>query len=60
MPGRHHSGGDAAGGRGLGGVHVGLLLGLDDVLLVSDPLVAEPVIDLARREGNSECQSFGT
>ena len=43
---------DGAGGvsacrrRGLGGVHVGLLLGLCDVLLVPDPLVTEPVVNL--------------
>ena len=29
-----------------GRVHVGLLLGLAHVLLVADPLVAEPVADL--------------
>ena len=32
--------------RGFCGVHVGLLLRLDDVLLVADPLVAEPVTNL--------------
>ena len=38
-------------GRRLGCVHVGLLLGLRDVLLVADPLVAEPVIDLKKKMG---------
>ena len=33
-------------GRRLGGAHVGLLLRLDAVLLVADPLVAEPVVHL--------------
>ena len=39
-------------GRGLGGVHVGLLLGLGDVPLVPDPLVTEPVAHL--KQGNHE------
>ena len=48
---RRHHGAWRASGRGCTGccsrsVHVGLLLRLDDVLLVSDPLVAEPVADL--------------
>ena len=33
-------------GGGLGGVHVGLLLGLRDVPLVADPLVTKPVAHL--------------
>ena len=37
------------GRRGLGGVHVGLLLRLHDVLLVADALVAEPVAHLEMR-----------
>lgn len=36
----------------LSGVQVGFLLGLPYVLLISDPLVAEPVGDL--REGQTE------
>ena len=51
--GRHHGAraapGRYRGGRGLGGVHVGLLLGLHDVLLVADPLVSEPVAHLKRQ-----------
>ena len=48
--GGHHGtrgscGGGGAGGSS-GGVHVRLFLGLDNVLLVPDPLVAEPVADL--------------
>ena len=31
-------------------IHVRLLLGLHDVLLVPDPLVAEPVADLGHRD----------
>lgn len=38
-------------GRGLGGVHVRLLLSLRDVLLVTDPLVPEPVANL--RDGDA-------
>ena len=34
------------GGSCLSGVHVGLLLGLHDILLVSDPLVPEPIANL--------------
>ena len=49
-PGTHHGPGRAAGadggGCGLSGVHVGLLLRLNDVLLVADPLVAEPIAHL--------------
>ena len=48
--GTHHWPGGASradgGSRGLGGVHVGLLLSLYNVLLVADPLVAEPVAHL--------------
>ena len=47
---RHHGpggpGGTGGAGGRPGGVHVGLLLRLDDVLLVADPLVAEPVTNL--------------
>ena len=32
--------------RRLGGVHVGFLLGLHDVLFVADPLVSEPIANL--------------
>ena len=50
-PGAHHRPGGApgadGGGRGLGGVHVSLLLSLHNVLLVADPLVAEPVAHLS-------------
>ena len=34
------------GGGCLGCVHVGLLLGLDNVLLIPDPLVPEPIVHL--------------
>ena len=47
---RHHGsrrpGGRCCRGRRSRRVHVCLLLGFDNVLLVSDPLVAEPVADL--------------
>ena len=56
----HHGAWRAArrhcGRRGLGGVHVGFLLGLDDVLLVADPLVPKPVAHLhAITNGISSC-----
>lgn len=51
---RHHGPGGPGGTGGAGGcpggVHVGLLLRLDDVLLVSDPLVTKPVTDLRHRD----------
>ena len=47
---RHHRPGRPGGAGGAGGcpggVHVGLLLRLHDVLLVADPLVTKPVTDL--------------
>ena len=50
---RHHRPGRPGGAGGAGGcpggVHVGLLLGLHDVLLVADPLVSEPVAHLKRQ-----------
>ena len=49
-PRRHHgSRAVAARRRRLRRVHVGLLLGLRDVLLVADSFVSEPVIDLQRK-----------
>ena len=52
---RGHHGAGGPGGGGCGGrrprrVHVCLFLGFDNVLLVSDPLVAEPVADLVHRD----------
>ena len=51
--GHHWSRGASRGDRGggsLGRVHVGLLLRLDNVLLVADALVAEPVTNLEREK----------
>jgi len=42
--------------RCLGGVHVRLLLRLHDVLLVPDPLVAEPVANLGHRDPALTCK----
>ena len=47
-------------GRRLGRVHVGFLLGLGDVLLVADPLVAEPVIDLGGKYYYIDCDVKST
>ena len=47
-------------GGGLGGVHVGLLLGLPDVPLVADPLVTEPVAHLEQSINQSSMNQHST
>ena len=55
---RHHGpggpGGTGGAGGRPGGVHVGLLLGLHDVLLVADTLVTKPVVNLYKRQTKRE------